>query len=235
MKGRGQMNTGLKKTLAGVLLLCLVLLLIPLHVQAKLTILPPDKMLEQADVIAAGTVEKLESSGEQTGLTGTIRIDSVMKGSLESDRVILTETRYMTGASLQQIPPASTNVLLLLKKDDHGNPGYFADANHIAVIENGRVTDVYKGTNISTQPYVETYDAYYQQHKGQALSGTMSAMPVAPQSPDGPVQERPAITVLKDRLISESGQKILGGAAVVLVVALIVWYELRVGRDRRSR
>lgn len=150
--------------------LFLCLLFAPHKTEARLTVFDPEAMLEGADIIATGTVVSLEPGDEEELNQGTIALDTLLKGEVADGDVVLTEQRYIGDKMwLQRIPPVGTMVFLLLKHDDgQQSPGYIADGNHIGLLVDDHVTEVYQGINTSIKPYAETYDAYYQRHKDQA-------------------------------------------------------------------
>lgn len=213
--------------------------------EAKLTVLPPDKMIEQADIIATGTVAGLAPGSEDELNSGTIELDAVLKGHVGEAKIVLKETRYMTEKSwLQRIPPVGTKVFVLLATDEEGKPGFFADGNQIAVMDNDRVTEVYKGINTSTVPYAAVYDAYYQRIKDGAYrpradrvsEGTQSAaVPVR----TGAVQTEASAAGAGAPDAAAAKPPLAGGrlalvvapaAALLLLAAAGLW---RIGRHRR--
>lgn len=147
----------------------------PPRADAKLLILPPAQMIEKSDVIVTGKVEQLQPSQEkQEGEEAVIRIHRVLKQPESFDMepfrrsgVTVKEFIYTTGAVIQAIPPVGTEVMVLLQVNN-GELSFTSDSNNIAVIQNNRVTESYRGTNSTEHPYTETYDQFLQDHPLEA-------------------------------------------------------------------
>lgn len=142
---------------------------VPIQVSADLNVLPPERMLGEATIIVTGEVTKIEEgSNNSEENVGTIQVDKILKGNLDTSILTLKEYHYINNALLQGIPPVGTKVFVLLKGDGDDKPYFFADCNHIGIIKDGSIVEIYKGTNVKIHPYVEYYNKYYKGHKANA-------------------------------------------------------------------
>ncbi|MEW6172758.1 MAG: hypothetical protein AB1510_06770 [Bacillota bacterium] len=176
LSGRNNSN---KLVFWAVILLLVTLVSCLARVEAKLMVPDPDYMLREAEIILTGVVIEIKPGREASeGVTGTVEVREVLKGSLKDKYVTLSETRYrVTGAWLQRIPPKGTHVFVLLRRDETGKPNFFVDGNQVAVIRNGRVEEIYKGINTERLPYVEKYDEYYQKNRKRDVAANPPAGP----------------------------------------------------------
>lgn len=145
-------------------------LAIPIQVSARLIVLPPEKMLAEATIIVTGEVTKIEkgaNSAEEN--VGIIEIDKILKGTIDTNILTIKGHKYITNTLLQGLPPVGTKVFVLLKENENNKPYFFADGNHIGVIKDDSVVEIYKGINVKIHPYVEKYNEYYQKHKDNAI------------------------------------------------------------------
>ncbi|WP_379208782.1 hypothetical protein [Paenibacillus sp. GCM10012303] len=187
--------------------------------------MPPAQMIEKSDVIVTGKVEQLQPSKEkQGGQEAVILIHRVLKQPESFDMepfhrsgVTVKEFIYTTGAVIQAIPPVGTEVMVLLQVNN-GELSFTSDSNNIAVIQNNRVTESYRGTNSTEHPYTETYNQFLQDHPLEAgeekLWEDSEAVPPTGKQP---------------------GQYAAIGAGSLLLVLVLagVWYGIR--RSRRSK
>ncbi|MEF3306269.1 hypothetical protein [Paenibacillus sp. GYB003] len=154
---------------------CLWLLLIYQHTPSsygKALILPPDRMLEEADVIFTGSIIRVENVPHRKNEAGPylvklihVKVDRIVKGDLESDIAILKQTEG--GLTVHQSYPDSKEekLLILQRKLPDNTLSGVADSNNIGIIRVDRVTEV---LNHSNDAYVSVFDQYYQAHKENA-------------------------------------------------------------------
>lgn len=153
----------------GLVCLAVLLLFSARGAYGKSMVIPPDKMLEEADVIFTGKIIKFEnvpfSEEEYMPLIRLIhiKVDLILKGELDSDLVILKE--YTGGNTTHQRYPDKKEKVFVLQRRQA--PKYklvhVADTRNIGIIHNDRVVEVIQ--NNPQRDYVPYYDEYYQANK----------------------------------------------------------------------
>lgn len=159
-------------------LLLVFTVFLPTGAFAILVILPPDQMIEKSDVILTGKIEQVKSAKEKReGQEAVIRIDRVLKQPESLDiepyrknGLTVKEFIYTTGAVIQAIPPAGTEVMVFLQVSG-GELSFTSDSNNIAVMQNNRVTESYRGINSNESPYAEAYNKFLEDHPRGAEEG----------------------------------------------------------------
>ena len=157
----------IKRFSTSMVILLLIIIAFPNLAYGKLTVLPPEKMLDKAQLVVIGEVISIDHDIEKNDNmeVGEIKVKQIIKGDYTEETIILHEVKYITGAVIERIPPIGSEVFLLLGAS--GN--YFVDGNQIGIIEDGQVVDIYDGINLEIHPYVEKYNEYYQLHKNEGI------------------------------------------------------------------
>lgn len=212
-----------------VIVLLILLLIIPLHANARLVILPPEEMLDGATLIIVGEVTEIrKNQSENEGNVGTIKVDKILKGNIDRDTVTLKEQRYITGTLLQGIPPVGTKVFVLLKDEEGDEPYFFADCNHIGIIENDSIINIYTGINVDDYPYIDKYNKYYQTNKGNA------------KVPKGRIEEKQSLrednelTSLGETIRKAIGQTRIAVAFIFIAIMISIALFIYIHRKQRK-
>lgn len=149
----------------------------------KLTVISPDKMLEEADVIFTGKIIKFEdvpfAEEDYMPLIRLIhiKVDLILKGGLDSDVVVLKE--YAGGITThQKYPDKKEKVFVLQRKSSKYGLTPVADTRNIGIIRNDRVVEVIQ--NNSQRDYVPYYDEYYQANKAKGIKPPSSKHATTP-------------------------------------------------------
>lgn len=124
--------------------------------QARLTILSPLQMVENSDLIIAGTVKNLVTTESERNVT--IEIDSVLKGEYDEKEISIESRPLRYGWT--EFPSKGKRVMVLLTKEENNSYSLTADVNNVAVInENGEIEVSNRG---GTDKWpVDSYDRFY--------------------------------------------------------------------------
>ncbi|RKN75871.1 hypothetical protein [Paenibacillus ginsengarvi] len=144
----------------------------------KALILPPDQMLEYADVIFTGNIIRFENLPPKKNEPGPyvikriyVKVEQILKGDLDSDIVILRQTEG--GLAVHQTFPVHEygQLLILQRKLPDNSLSGVADTNNLGIIRGERVAEVIGSSNAA---YVSVYDQFYQAGKIDAKSPTLA-------------------------------------------------------------
>ncbi len=174
-------------------LLATIIVVFPGKVSAKLVVPGPEQAIEGAPIVVTATVVVREYSKpgildlvtcteEQRSIV--LQINAVLKG--EVDRIQLSWQRakpMMYGWLGFDFPEPGTEVMLLLRQD--GSNYHLAwDLNCVALVEDGRITELYQGATIGSDEhvskpadYARAYEAFYQANIERAKPVVRSAEP----------------------------------------------------------
>lgn len=138
----------------------------------KALLLPPEQMLEEADVIFTGSIASFETVSASESASGPvmarqihIRVHDILKGELDSPVAVLEE--WKGGLAVHQRYPDSKQEQLLVlqrKRPDQSLTGV-GDTYNIGIIRDGRVVEVLQP---SSDTHVSVYNDYYQTAKAHA-------------------------------------------------------------------
>lgn len=162
-----------KRWLYSFLLTGALLLSLPAVASARLLVSSPEGTLQAADVIITGTVTAREYGEAERRVT--IKVDEVLQGDLQGDELSLARQKNRVyGWVGFDFPDPGTEIFLLL--GGQAGQGYWLarDLNCVAVVEGGRVTALYQGSNVgingdrwSREDYAAAYDAFYQARRSR--------------------------------------------------------------------
>ncbi|TDA70318.1 MAG: hypothetical protein D9V47_01910 [Clostridia bacterium] len=148
-----------------------LLLSLPTVASARLLVSSPEGTLQAADVIITGSVTAREYGEAERRVT--IEVDEVLQGDLQGDELSLAmQKNRVYGWVGFDFPDPGTEIFLLLR--GQAGQGYWLarDLNCVAVVEGGRVTSLYQGSNVgidgdrwSREDYAAAYDAFYQANR----------------------------------------------------------------------
>lgn len=137
-------------------------------IEAKLTIIPPQEMVQQSTLILIGNITKKEFSDEHRLVS--ISIETVVKGQTNQTEIVLQKDRPpMYGWLGFDFPEIGTRVMVLLQQQND-QLKLTGDANAVAVLEDNNVR-LYKGMTMG-QWSPEQFERTYQ---GQLEKSTASA------------------------------------------------------------
>ncbi|HZD59917.1 MAG TPA: hypothetical protein VE439_05635 [Anaerolineae bacterium] len=190
----------------------LLVLLTPAVSFARLLIPTPQQIISESNVIVVAKVTK-RVLGRET-LVGEFKVIKLIKGDL-GDRFTVTVDSVVMGGFLQPIPKEETEVLAFLTKDASGKIGFTADVNSIGIIENGKVVDIFAGTNVKDHPYITLYNDLLQKANEKRVKPAHSLS-----------VKKPLIKIVnsgnkKDELSVSPIWYIFGGLTVFALVAFI--------------
>ncbi|MCR4441208.1 MAG: hypothetical protein QHH10_04055 [Peptococcaceae bacterium] len=160
-----------KWLLSSFILLVILLALLPGVANARLSVSSPEGTLKRADLIVTGTV--IERNYEDERRKVTIEINEVLKGTIEEKQLKLERKKNdVYGWTGFDFPEPGAKIFLLLGGDK--THGYWpaGDLNFLAVVADGHVSELYKGSKIGIndqswpqEDYAKAYDAFYQSHR----------------------------------------------------------------------
>jgi hypothetical protein len=159
----------------GMLTLVLLFLIVSFSktTEAKLSIVPPQKMIEQSSLIVIGTVTKKEYSEEQRQVS--ISVESVVKGKTQQKEIHLKRDKpVMYGWLGFDFPETGTRIMVLLQQNDQLT--LTGDVNAVAVLDGNNVK-LYNGSTMgqwTPEQYEETYKAYLDIQSTQMTSDKMN-------------------------------------------------------------
>jgi hypothetical protein len=159
----------------GMLTLVLLFLIVSFSktTEAKLSIVPPQKMIEQSSLIVIGTVTKKEYSEEQRQVS--ISVESVVKGKTQQKEIHLKRDKpVMYGWLGFDFPETGTRIMVLLQQNDQLT--LTGDVNAVAVLDGNNVK-LYNGSTmgqLAPEQYEETYKAYLDIQSTQMTSDKMN-------------------------------------------------------------
>ncbi|TMV46278.1 hypothetical protein FE783_26680 [Paenibacillus mesophilus] len=175
----------------------------------KALILPPDKMLEEADVIFTGKIVKFEHVPPKKGAPEPvlvkriyIKVDQIMKGELDSDIAVLEE--WKGGLAVHQNFPDSKNdkLFVMQRKRPDNTLMSVADTYNVGIIRDDRVAEVLGLSSAGN--YVPEYNEYYLANKANA--------------------KRPPRSV---RNFNSTGYVLAASAIAFLLTSGIVWLKVK--------
>jgi hypothetical protein len=161
--------------ICGLLTLVLLFFLLPFSktTEAKLTIIPPQEMIEQSSLIVIGTVTKKDYSEEQRQVG--ISVETVIKGKIQQKEIYLNRDKPpMYGWLGFDFPETGTRIMVLLQQNDQF--ALTGDANAVAVLDGNNVK-LYKGSTMgqwTPEQYEETFKAYLDVQSTQITSDKMN-------------------------------------------------------------
>lgn len=128
--------------------------------EAKLTIIPPNGMIAQSNLIVIGTVTKKEYSEQQRQVS--ISIETVIKGKTKQKEIdLIRDKPPMYGWLGFDFPETGTRIMVLLQQNDQLT--LTGDFNAVAVLDENNVK-LYKGATMvgqwTPEQYEETYKAF---------------------------------------------------------------------------
>lgn len=126
-------------------------------VQARLVILNPMEMVEQADLIIAGNVKELVTGESKRKVI--VNIDSVLKGKYGEKDITLESRPIRKGWN--EFPPEGTKVMLLLSKEEDGSYNLTADLNNIAVIDKNDEVKILTNRGGTDSWTPDSYERFY--------------------------------------------------------------------------
>jgi hypothetical protein len=159
----------------GMLTLVLLFLIVSFSktTEAKLSIVPPQEMIEQSSLIVIGTVTKKEYSEEQRQIS--ISVESVVKGKTQQKEIHLKRDKpVMYGWLGFDFPETGTRIMVLLQQDDQLT--LTGDVNAVAVLDGNNVK-LYNGSTMgqwTPEQYEESYKAYLDIQSTQMTSDKMN-------------------------------------------------------------
>ncbi|CAM4429877.1 hypothetical protein L1N85_26890 [Paenibacillus alkaliterrae] len=159
----------------GLLALVLLFLLLPFSntTEAKLSIIPPQDMIEQSSLIVIGHVTKKEYSEEERQVV--ISVETVIKGKIKQKYIYLKRGKPpMYGWLGFDFPEQGTRIMVLLQQNDQLT--LTGDANAVAVLDDNNVR-LYKGFTMgqfTPEKYESTYKAYLDVQSSQITSDKMN-------------------------------------------------------------
>jgi hypothetical protein len=159
----------------GMLTLVLLFLIVSFSktTEAKLSIIPPQQMIEQSSLIVIGTVTKKEYSEEQRQVS--ISVESVVKGKTQQKEIHLKRDKpVMYGWLGFDFPETGTRIMVLLQQNDQLT--LTGDVNAVAVLDGNNVK-LYNGSTMgqwTPEQYEETYKAYLEIQSTQMTSDKMN-------------------------------------------------------------
>jgi hypothetical protein len=159
----------------GMLTLVLLFLIVSFSktTEAKLSIVPPQEMIEQSSLIIIGTVMKKEYSEEQRQVS--ISVESVVKGKTKQKEIHLKRDKpVMYGWLGFDFPETGTRIMVLLQQNDQLT--LTGDVNAVAVLDGNNVK-LYNGSTMgqwTPEQYEETYKAYLDIQSTQMTSDKMN-------------------------------------------------------------
>jgi hypothetical protein len=149
------------------ILVFILMLLFPAlnTVKAKLTIIPPQGMIDEADLIVIGTITKKVYAEQNREVQFTI--NSVLKGEMKQKEMTLNQDLpLMYGWLGFDFPDVGSKVMLFLKKYATES-SLEGDTNGVATIENNQV-HLYHGATMgewTPKLYNAAYQAFFDEHK----------------------------------------------------------------------
>jgi hypothetical protein len=152
---------------SGLLTLVLLFFLIPLSkIEAKLTIISPQEMVEQSSLIIIGTVTKKEYTEEKRLVS--ISVETVVKGKSQQKEIQLKRDKpLMYGWLGFDFPETGSRVMLLLQQNDQLT--LTGDVNAVSVLDDSNFR-LYKGTTMgkwAPEQYEKSYKAYLDKQSSQ--------------------------------------------------------------------
>jgi hypothetical protein len=147
-------------------------------VEAKLTIIPPQRMIDGADFIIIGTITKKVFSEQNREVQFTI--NSVLKGEIKQKEMTLNQDLpHMYGWLGFDFPDKGSKVMVFLGKY---NSGTFleGDTNSVATIENNQV-HLYHGATMggwTPKLYDAAYQAFFDEHKESINTQVVESTPI---------------------------------------------------------
>jgi len=139
--------------------------------EARLLVSSPQGTLEAADVVIVGSIVARDYGEERRQVT--IRVEEVLKGEVKAEMLTLSRQKNRVyGWPGFDFPAPGTRVFLLLRAEP-GSGYYLArDLNCVAVVEDGRIKELYKGRNVgindgrwTREDYAAAYDAFYRSRR----------------------------------------------------------------------
>ncbi|MDQ0897425.1 hypothetical protein [Paenibacillus sp. V4I7] len=133
-------------------------------VSAKMSIIPPQDMLNSSDYIVVGNVIKQNTADKYRAVHKeiTLSVEAVLKGEITQKEIVLKrDIRFHPGEVPYDFPKRGTKVMLLLRNNTNGLSLTYH--NSICVIQDHRLS-LYKGIGFgdwSVNEYEETYQAFY--------------------------------------------------------------------------
>jgi hypothetical protein len=163
----------MKKSGLFTLVLLFVLITFIKTTEAKLTIIAPDGMIEESNLIVIGTVTKKEYSEQQRQVS--ISIETVVKGKTNKTEINLKRDKPpMYGWLEFDFPETGTKIMVLLQQNDQLT--LTGDANAVAVLDDNNVR-LYNGATMGQwkpEQYEETYKAFLD----KSMQSSLSTMPI---------------------------------------------------------
>jgi hypothetical protein len=149
----------MKKSGLFMLILLFFLITFSKTISAKLTIIPPEDMVEQSTLIVVGTITKKEYSQKHREVG--ISVQTVVKGTTEQKEINLKlDEPPMYGWLGFDFPDTGTKILVLLRQNDQFT--LTGETNAVAILEDHNVK-LYRGTTMgqwTTEQYEKTYKAF---------------------------------------------------------------------------
>lgn len=135
---------------------------------ARLLVSSPAGTLGAADVIITGIVTAREYGEAERRVT--IKVHEVLQGDLQVDELSLAmQKNRVYGWVGFDFPGPGAEIFLLLRGQAGEDYWLARDLNCVAVAEDGRVTSLYRGSNVeingdrwSREDYAAAHDAFYQ-------------------------------------------------------------------------
>jgi hypothetical protein len=109
--------------------------------EAKLLIYSPQETIDSSDLIFMGTVAKKEYF--ESSAAATISVDKILKGETADNEIVLKYRDMVRNKPVAKswfpfiVPDEGTKIMLLLRKGESDEYRPTADANSIAVLEDG--------------------------------------------------------------------------------------------------
>lgn len=142
-------------------------------VSAKMSIIPPQDMLNRSDYIVVGQVRKqitkqiTADNHRAVHKEITLSVEAVLKGEITQREIVLKrDVRFHPGEVPYDFPKRGTKVMLLLRNNTNGLSLTYH--NSICVIQDHKLS-LYEGIGFgdwSVNEYEETYQASYDKAVG---------------------------------------------------------------------
>jgi len=127
---------------------------------ASLSSLPPQEMLENAKFILVGMVDEVYSDGQDSRVV--VKPELFYKGKIEKFSLSIPLPAPDDSNSIR-LPVKGSRMLLLLSVSDTGRLIPVADLNWSALLEDGKVRDLFFGAAVlqwEEQEYIDAYNEF---------------------------------------------------------------------------